>query len=131
MPTVPLVLTILLALVIILCVVMSFCCIHDRCPACACVFAGFVILSSIMLYNIANYESQYEWVIKNKPNCTEETVKCLTAQIDWVHDSVMTASRLSSYRIKIINEIHSNDSTHIQLLKESLENLRNTNKKEN
>lgn len=131
MPTIPLVLTILLVLVIILCVVMSFCCIQDRCPVCAGIFAGFVILSSIMIYNIANYESQYEWVIKNKPKCTEETVKCLNEQIDWVHDSVTTASRLSPYRLKIINEINSNDSTHIRLLKESLENLRNTNKKEN
>jgi hypothetical protein len=84
-----------------------------------------------MLYTIANYESQYEWVLQNKPTCTEESVECLSAQIDWVHDSITTASKLTPERLKIINIVNSNDSAYILLLKTNLNYLRNQNKKEN
>lgn len=131
MPTIPLVLSIMLVIVIIACSIFSVCSLKDKCLVCAYIFAGFAIISSIMLYKIANYESQYEWVIQNKPKCTEETVKCLTDQLEWVHDSITTASRLSPERVRIINDIYYSDSTHIQLLKANLEYLRNHNKKEN
>ena len=84
-----------------------------------------------MLYKIANYESQYDWVLQHKPTCTEESVECLTEQIDWVHDSITTASKLTPERLKIINTLNSNDSAHILLLKNDLNYLRNQNKKEN
>lgn len=131
MPTVPLVLSCILVLLIICCIVMSVCCVKDNYPVCGGIFAGFVILSVIMLYKIANYESQYEWVLKNKPKCTEETVKCLTDQLEWVHDSITTASKLTPERLRIISTVNSNDSAHIQLLKYNLNLLRNSNKKEN
>jgi hypothetical protein len=131
MPTIPLVLSIILAIVILACAIFSVCCLKDELPAFAAAFACFAIFSTIMLYKIANYESQYEWVIKNKPTCTKETVKCLTDQLEWVHDSITTASRLSPERVRIINEIYFSDSAHIQLLKANLEHLRNHNKKEN
>lgn len=131
MPTIPLVLSIVLAIVILFCVIFFSLLLKDELLVFAGVFAGFAIISSIMLYSIANYESQYEWVLKNKPKCTEETVKCLSDQLDWVYDSILTASRLTPERIRVINDLNSNDSTHIRLLKESLEHLRNHNKKEN
>lgn len=131
MPTIPLVLSIILAIVILACSIFSVCCLKDELLVFAGVFAGFAIVSTIMLYSIANYESQYEWVIKNKPKCTEETVKCLTDQLEWVHDSILTASRLSPERVRIIDDANSSDSIHIQLLKANLEHLRNHNKKEN
>lgn len=131
MPTVPLVLSCLLVLLILFCIVLSICCVKDTYPVCGGIFAGLAILSTIMLYNIANYESQYEWVLQNKPTCTEETVKCLTDQLEWVHDSIKTASRLSPERVRIINTVNSSDSAHIQLLKANLNYLRNHNKKEN
>lgn len=131
MPTVPLVLSILLAIVILACSIFSVCCLKDELPYYSGIFAFFAIISAMMLYKIANYESQYEWVIQNKPKCTEETVKCLTDQLEWVHDSITTASRLSPERVRIINDVYFSDSTHIQLLKANLEYLRNHNKKEN
>lgn len=130
MPTVLLVLSIILAIYVISCIVMSVCCVKDGYPAFGCVFVCFIILSVIMLYKIANYESQYEWVLQNKPTCTEESVECLSAQIDWVHDSIATASKLTPERLKIINTLNSNDSAHILLLKNDLNYLRNQNKKE-
>ena len=131
MPTVPLILSITLVIVILACAIFAVCSLKDEYSVAACIFTGFAIISTIMLYNIANYESQYEWVIQNKPTCTEETVKCLTDQLEWVHDSITTASRLSPERVRIINDIYYSDSTHIQLLKANLEHLRNHNKKEN
>lgn len=131
MPTVPLVLSSLLVLVIICCVVLSICCVTDKYPVCGGIFCGLAILSAIMLYKIANYESQYEWVLKNKPKCLVETVECLTDELEWVHDSIKTASRLSPERLKIINTVNSSDSAHIQLIKANLNYLRNQNKKEN
>lgn len=131
MPTIPLVLSIVLAIVILFCVIFSVCCLKDELPHYAGIFAFFAIVSAIMLYNIANYESQYEWVLNSKPKCTEETVKCLSDQLEWVYDSITTASRLSPERVRIINDICNSDSTHIRLLKENLEHLRNHNKKEN
>jgi hypothetical protein len=40
-------------------------------------------------------------------------------------------SRLTHERVRIINEVNSNDSIYIRILKESFEYLRNHNKKEN
>jgi hypothetical protein len=131
MPTVPLVLSIILALVLIFCIILSVWCIKNGLVALGSIFVGFAVVSTIMLYEIVNYESQYKWVLKNKPKCTEETVKCLSDQLEWVHDSIVTASRLTPDRVRIINEVNTNDSTHIRILKESLEHLRNHNKKEN
>ena len=106
-------------------------CIKDGFVDFGSIFVGFAVVSVIVLYNIANCESQYEWVLQNKPTCTEETVECLTEQIEWVNDSITTASKLNPERVKIINTVNSNDSTHILLLKNNLNNLRNQNKKEN
>lgn len=131
MPTILLVLSIILAILVICCIAMLVFCIKDGYPAFGCVFACYIIISVIMLYTIANYESQYEWVLQNKPMCTEESVECLSAQIDWVHDSITTASKLTPERLKIINIVNSNDSAYILLLKTNLNYLRNQNKKEN
>lgn len=131
MLTVLLVLSIILAINVICCIAMLVCCIKYGYPAFGCVFACYIIIGVIMLYTIANYESQYEWVLQNKPTCTEESVECLTEHIDWVHDSITTASKLTPERLKIINTLNSNDSAHIRLLKNDLNYLRNQNKKEN
>lgn len=131
MPAVPLVLTILYVFVLICCTIVSVLCIKDGLVAFGSIFVGFAVVSVIVLYDIANYESQYEWVLTHKPTCTEETVECLTEQIEWVHDSILTASKLNPERVRIINTVNSNDSTHILLLKNNLNNLRNQNKKEN
>src|SRR5574344_1459846 len=125
------VLSSILAIYVIWCIAMLVCCIKDGYPVFGSVFVCFTILSIIMLYMIANYESQYKWVLQHKPTCTEESVECLYAQIDWVHDSITTASKLTPERLKIINAVNSNDSAHIRLLKNNLNYLRNQNKKEN
>lgn len=131
MLTVLLVLSCILAILVICCIVMSVFCLKAGYPAFVGVFVSYTIIGVILLYNIANYESQYEWVLQNKPTCTEETVECLTEQIEWVNDSILTASRLTPERVRIINNANSNDSTHILLLKNNLNDLRNQNKKEN
>lgn len=131
MPIVLLVLSSILAIYVIWCIAMSVCFVKDGYPVFGSVFVCFTILSIIMLYKIANYESQYVWVLQHKPTCTEESVECLTEQIDWVHDSITTASKLTPERLKIINAVNSNDSAHIRLLKNDLNYLRNQNKKEN
>lgn len=130
MPTVLLVLSIILAIFAIYCIVMSVCCVNYGYTAFGGIYVCFTILGVIMLYKIANYESQYEWVLQNKPTCTEESVECLSAQIDWVNDSITAASKLTPERLKIINTVNSNDSAHILLLKNDLNYLRNQNKKE-
>lgn len=131
MPTVLLVLSIILAIHVLYCIVMSVYCLTYGYPVFGCVFVCFTILSVIMLYKIANYESQYDWVLQHKPTCTEESVECLTEQLDWVHDSITTASKLTPERLKIINAVNSNDSAHVRLLKNDLNYLRNQNKQEN
>lgn len=131
MLTVLFVLSSILAIQVISCIVMSVYCLKYGYPAFGGVFVCFTILSVIVLYKIANYESQYKWVLQHKPTCTEETVECLTEQIDWVHDSITTASKLTPERLKIINTLNSNDSAYILLLKNDLNYLRNHNKKEN
>lgn len=131
MLTVLLVLSCILAILVICCIVMSVFCLKAGYPAFVGVFVSYTIIGVILLYNIANYESQYEWVLQNKPTCTEETVECLTEQIEWVNDSITIASKLNPERVKIINSVNSNDSTHILLLKNNLNDLRNQNKKEN
>lgn len=125
------VVSIILAIYVIWCIAMSVYCVNYGYPAFGGIYVCFTILGVIMLYKIANYESQYEWVLQNKPTCTEESVECLSAQLDWVHDSITTASKLTPERLKIINAVNSNDSTHIRLLKNDLNYLRNQNKKEN
>lgn len=131
MLTVLFVLSIILAIQVICCIAMSVYCVKYGYPAFGGVFVCFTILGVIMLYKIANYESQYDWVLQHKPTCTEESVECLTEQIDWVHDSITTASKLTPERLKIINIVNSNDSAYIRLLKNNLNYLRNQNKKEN
>lgn len=131
MPTILLVLSCILAILVICFIVMSVFCLKAGYPAFVGVFVSYTIIGVILLYNIANYESQYEWVLQNKPTCTEETVECLTEQIEWVNDSITIASKLNPERVKIINSVNSNDSTHILLLKNNLNDLRNQNKKEN
>ena len=131
MLTVLLVLSCILAILVICCIVMSVFCLKAGYPAFVGFFVSYTIIGVILLYNIANYESQYEWVLQNKPTCTEETVECLTEQIEWVNDSITTASKLNPERVRIINTVNSNDSTHILLLKNNLNDLRNQNKKEN
>ena len=131
MLTVLLVLSCILAILVICCIAMTVCCVKAGYPAFVGVFVSYTIIGVILLYNIANYESQYEWVLQNKPTCTEETVECLTEQIEWVNDSITIASKLNPERVKIINSVNSNDSTHILLLKNNLNDLRNQNKKEN
>lgn len=131
MPTVLLVLSSILAIHVIWCIAMLVYCVKYVYKAFVGVFACYIIIGVIMLYTIANYESQYEWVLQNKPTCTEESVECLSAQIDWVHDSITTASKLTPERLKIINAVNSNDSAYILLLKNDLNYLRNQNKKEN
>ena len=131
MLTVLLVLSCILGILVICCIVMSVFCLKAGYPAFVGFFVSYAIIGVILLYNIANYESQYEWVLQNKPTCTEETVECLTEQIEWVNDSITTASKLNPERVKIINSVNSNDSTHILLLKNNLNDLRNQNKKEN
>lgn len=126
-----LVLSIILAIYVIWCIAMSVYCVKDGYPEFGCVFVCFTILSAIMLYKIANYETQYEWVLQHKPTCIEESVECLTEHLDWVHDSITTASKLTPERLKIINAVNSNDSAYILLLKNDLNYLRNQNKKEN
>lgn len=126
-----LVFSIILAIHVLYCIAMSVCCLTHGYPVFGGVFVCFTILSIIMLYKIANYESQYDWVLQHKPTCTEESVECLTEQLDWVHDSITTASKLTPERLKIINTLNSNDSAHILLLKNDLNYLRNQNKKEN
>lgn len=121
----------ILAIFAICCIAMSVCYVKSGYPAFGGVFVCFTILSVIMLYKIANYESQYKWVLQHKPTCTEESVECLTEQLDWVHDSITTASKLTPERLKIINTLNSNDSAHILLLKNDLNYLRNQNKQEN
>lgn len=131
MLTVLFVLSSILAIQVICYIVMSVYCLKYGYPAFGGVFVCFTILSVIVLYKTANYESQYEWVLQHKPTCTEESVECLTEQLDWVHDSITTASKLKPERLKIINTVNSNDSAHILLLKNDLNYLRNHNKKEN
>ena len=104
---------------------MSVFCLKAGYPAFVGFFVSYTIIGVILFYNIANYESQYEWVLQNKPTCTEETVECLTKQIEWVNDSITTASKLKPERLKIINTVNSNDSTHILFLKNNLNDLRN------
>ena len=131
MLTVLLVLSCILGILVICCIAMTVCCVKYGYTAFVGVFVSYAIIGVIMLYSIANYESQYEWVLQNKPTCTEETVECLTEQIEWVNDSITTASKLNPERVRIINTVNSNDSTHILLLKNNLNDLRNQNKKEN
>lgn len=131
MLTVLLVLSSILAILVICCIVISVFCLKAGYQAFVGVFVSYAIIGVILLYTIANYESQYELVLRNKPTCTEETVECLTKHLEWVHDSITTASKLTPERLKIINAVNSNDSAHILLLKNNLNYLRNQNKKEN
>ena len=131
MLTVLLVLASILAIIVICCIAMLVCCITNGYPAFGCVFACYIIISVSMLYKITNYESRYEWVLLHKPTCTEETVECLTEQIEWVNDSITTASKLKPERVRVINIVNSNDFAHILLLKNNLNDLRNHNKEEN
>lgn len=58
-------------------------------------WAGLLIIVGVgeiisVEYNM-NYEKQYEYLMKHKPDCTKETVDCLSSKAAWYKDSAIVS----------------------------------------
>ena len=89
-------------------------------------WAGLLIIVGvgevIIIEHDMNYEKQYEYLMKHKPDCTDETVDCLSSKAAWYKDSAIVsigaASRdttklidslktvVSKYERKDTNDVH-------------------------
>ena len=73
-------------------------------------WAGLLIIVGvgeiIIVAHDMNYETQYDYLMKHKPVCTEETVDCLSAKAAWYKDSAIVSIGLAHHdTTKIIDSL--------------------------
>ena len=73
-------------------------------------WAGLLIIVGvgeiIVVEHDMNYEKQYEYIMKHKPDCTEETVDCLSSKAAWYKDSAIVSIGIERHdTTKIIDSL--------------------------
>ena len=73
-------------------------------------WAGLLILVGVgeilLVEHDMNHEKQYEYLIKHKPTCTDETVDCLSSKAAWYKDSAIISIGVAPYdTTKIIDSL--------------------------